>query len=867
MLGQARHARLAGARLAGARLAGARLGGARLAGARLGGGRRRGARLAGVGLGGGRRLGGGGRAGAQVRPEALADGRRQHVLQVLERGPAEVRVVGVERPVGDLERLALEAEREHTEDVLQAAARPLDKQALGQGRLGRRGRVRGLGVPHPAVDLDLPRRRRDHVVAAQVDRRALLEQARERHAALVAHLEALVGEAEHQPVGGALGGAALEHARDAAPDGEAHGRVEQRVEELAGRAGGDGAERADRLRDEPVALEEREEVRDERGVGLAGERRERPADALVLARAEVGDRREHRVGRERGRRGARRERPLGGLALARRGARAVAGGAGGDRRPGGDRRAGEGDALAVAGGAPGVGPGGRPPPEGGELGEHLVAAERVDGAAQGAAGGRVDDVRRVERDGAGAEAALERGDVAPVEPRREEQGDARGRGAEADEERQRRVRREREQDHGEAAADRRADAVEAHVDEGLDRPLLVRGQGRVEQLVARPEEGVPEHGLGGADDGGGPEARRDHDGERAREDGGREDADGGGEPEPVEREGGGERLHEEREQADREVEEREEREQLVAVAHRVGGLGAEGHVEERAAHRAEPDEQGEVAQVGALAQGAEAGGAGGGAGGGGAGGGGAGVVLGVALGAGRGRAREAGAEEVGRQGGQPAQPGEGEEHGRGVHEVAGAPGEDAADDAAERAAAGDAPHGVAGGVGVEALVDERPEGGDEGRAEDGDVQVEDQGGGAGRAQGEGPLQAEEDGARGAGGGDDARGRELQEGAREQEDRGEREHRAGGHDLGDVGGAEGGEEEGVAGGAAGDLLGDHRAGREGGDEDGPRAVGLPFHLVLGQRSVGHPRRARRRARGRRSRWSRAGRRRRWPAPRR
>ena len=55
-----------------------------------------------------------------------------------------------------------------------------------------------------------------------------------------------VREPEEQAVRGPLGGRAAQDARDAAPDGDVLGRIEERVQELSGGLGGGPSQRASR---------------------------------------------------------------------------------------------------------------------------------------------------------------------------------------------------------------------------------------------------------------------------------------------------------------------------------------------------------------------------------------------------------------------------------------------------------------------------------------------------------------------------------------------------------------------------------------------------------------------------------------------
>ena len=60
--------------------------------------------------------------------------RRQHALEILERGAAKVLIVGVQPAKGDLQRLGRQHEREQREDVRQALAGAAPDEVVDEGR-------------------------------------------------------------------------------------------------------------------------------------------------------------------------------------------------------------------------------------------------------------------------------------------------------------------------------------------------------------------------------------------------------------------------------------------------------------------------------------------------------------------------------------------------------------------------------------------------------------------------------------------------------------------------------------------------------------------------------------------------------------
>ena len=114
-----------------------------------------------------------------------------------------------------------------------------------------------------------------------------IEDSRERPAALVAHLEAEIVEAEDQTVDGALRHADREHPRQPAAHGEVLIRIDERVDQLPDPLFRDFAEREDRVVGDAIPRQQRDHMR-----GEAGREPLLPVqdldDAFGVARAEPG---------------------------------------------------------------------------------------------------------------------------------------------------------------------------------------------------------------------------------------------------------------------------------------------------------------------------------------------------------------------------------------------------------------------------------------------------------------------------------------------------------------------------------------------------------------------------------------------------
>ena len=196
-----------------------------------------------------------------------------------------------------------------------------------------------------------------------------------------------------------------------------------------------------------------------------------------------------------------------------------------------------------------------------DLAQDGFAVADEPGAGHGHRRGRVHDVREVQAHHARAQAVLEGGDVAVVQPPRDrDRGQGEGGGQREEDTRVGRTQRggQPEDQH---AADDGAEPVEAHVDDGLGGPLAALGDGREEQLVAGSEERVVEDAVRAAGDERAPEAGRDEAGQRAHRDRRRPQGHRSGQAQAAQRGPGQGHLHGQPEPSDAGVEQREERHQ------------------------------------------------------------------------------------------------------------------------------------------------------------------------------------------------------------------------------------------------------------------------------------------------------------------
>ena len=155
---------------------------------------------------------------------------------------------------------------EQREDVGQAlAGAVLQKLVHERSLLGIVDAVeQTMALPHRPADRDLLADHVEDALAIDAHARVLLEDRRQRAAALEADLEAQVLEAEQQAVNRPLRHAHREHARQPAADGERLIGIEQRVDQLADPLLGDLSQRAHRILSDRIPGEQRDHVRDQR---------------------------------------------------------------------------------------------------------------------------------------------------------------------------------------------------------------------------------------------------------------------------------------------------------------------------------------------------------------------------------------------------------------------------------------------------------------------------------------------------------------------------------------------------------------------------------------------------------------------------
>ncbi len=483
------------------------------------------------------------------RPEARANGRRQHAVQVLERRAAQVRVVGMQAAQGGLYRIGRQDERQQREDVRETLA-GASLHELVDVRLPVRlvhAIEQAVTGPDRPADGHLPQ---DHCVDAlgvEADSRVFLLDRRQRPAALEPDLEPLVVEPEQQTVGRALRHADREHAREPPAHGERLVGIEQRVDELADALLRHLAQRVDRVLRYRVPCEQRDDVRHERRrhTVLGAQHRH---DPIALTRTQREDLVDLRVDALRNRR---RHMDLRRQPLPRQGAA---------HRPQHDR------------------------------------TRR-----------QVLDLREIELDGAVQQAALQRVHVAAIQAAGDDERQRRtGDGHEEDDVV---LRGGREQQHHlhDAAAERVAEAVDADVDERLRRTLFSHRDRRVEELVPRPVQRTAEYRFPAARRRGAGEPRRQQAADTAGQQRERRRTGTDGKAELFERHPARRGLQDEGDEARARVIDREEPQEGVAASEGRHRLGLEDVIDQRRAQRAEQHECGEVSQVRRFGEHAEAG--------------------------------------------------------------------------------------------------------------------------------------------------------------------------------------------------------------------------------------------------------------------
>ncbi len=225
----------------------------------------------------------------EIRPQARANRRRQDPLQVLQRRPAQVLIVGLQTAKSNQQRLGRQDQRQQREDVRQAPARPVLHDIVEEVRAEIVDLMKQpLAVPHRPADGRLPLDHLENPLPVDANAGILLEQLRQRACAVVPHLEAQVVEAEQQAVGRPLGRADREHAGQSPPDDERLVRVDERVGQLADPFFRHLPQRDHRLLRHGVPREQRNQVWHERGrhAVVGAKHLENP---LRIARTESGN--------------------------------------------------------------------------------------------------------------------------------------------------------------------------------------------------------------------------------------------------------------------------------------------------------------------------------------------------------------------------------------------------------------------------------------------------------------------------------------------------------------------------------------------------------------------------------------------------
>ena len=365
-------------------------------------------------------------------------------------------------------------------------------------------------------------------------------------------------------------------------------------------------------------------------------------------------------------------------------------------------------------------------------------------------------------------------------------------------------RRQEQREEHEPAADRVPEAVEADVDERLRRAFLGRRDGRVEELVARAEERSAEHRFAAPRDDRTAEAGREEAGEAAEKERERRRGRRDGEAQFFENQTARGRLKDERNQTCRRVVAREEAHQQIAPAEGADDFELEHVVEERRAERAEEDERRKAAEIRRFGEHPQSG---------------ArrrrGQLWRDVHGGRVRRSVERTAQGADLPGADQVERREDRQHrgdtGDGGHTFR----EQAAQQAADRAAAGDLSEALLRRARIKALGGDEPEARAEDRAEPGDQQVDGDRGASGRGDRQSPGSEEQQAARQEGERDEGAGREPSQRARADADKDDGEGGGEGHHRWQRGDIELGQVQGVACSLAGDeLRGDGGRGERG-----------------------------------------------------
>ena len=168
----------------------------------------------------------------EERPQPLANRRRQHAFEILESRPPKMFVVGLKAAKRNLQRFALQHQRQERKDVGEALARPVPHERV-ERRFAGESIEQPSAFPDRTADRHFPEHDVENPAGVDLDPRILLDDGGQRSCRLATNVEPEVVEGEHEAVRRALRHADREHARQAAADGKLLVRIDQGVDQLA----------------------------------------------------------------------------------------------------------------------------------------------------------------------------------------------------------------------------------------------------------------------------------------------------------------------------------------------------------------------------------------------------------------------------------------------------------------------------------------------------------------------------------------------------------------------------------------------------------------------------------------------------------
>jgi len=173
-----------------------------------------------------------GRCRSDQLAQSLEDGRRQHLVQILDREPAQARERRSDAVDRRVERLASDDVRQQLKDVFEMA-----RLILGEFLYARRLRLRSIEQMVAAPSLrrygQLPFDHRDDFRAVEGYSRTLRQDSIDGAAAVIPHLEARIAKPVDQAADAALCGDGSEYPRQTTAQDEIRFRIEQRVDQHA----------------------------------------------------------------------------------------------------------------------------------------------------------------------------------------------------------------------------------------------------------------------------------------------------------------------------------------------------------------------------------------------------------------------------------------------------------------------------------------------------------------------------------------------------------------------------------------------------------------------------------------------------------